>query len=202
LAGICLKIWLGHYVDNVKEWFIVWARNLTELVLMIDGVIGEPDQRSLRQLLTPGFANCHVQFKSDGYASVSLANERILRDNWLHIEGGIGREENAIDHIRRIAKRGKNDNAAPRRMEVWLGTYEHKDKLSGDDCFIVWAASKQEAIDLVSARTKKSFEKHLRLLQNAGYINIHVGFRSDQMILTPPKEDVESGLWIYLEDFQ
>lgn len=197
-----MKIWLGHYVDNTKEWFIAWARDIAELVLMIDGVVGEPDQRSLRQLFAPGFANCHVHFSSDGYPSISLAKDKILRENWLHVEGTVGREENTIDHIQRVAKRSKNDNAAPRKIKIWLGTYEHKNKTSGDDCFVVWATSKQEAIELVSAKTEKSFERHLRPLLKAGYVNIHVGFRSDRMVLTPPREDVEGGVWIYMEDFE
>jgi hypothetical protein len=197
-----LKIWLGHFVDNTKEWFIAWARDIRELVLMIDGVIGEPDQRSLRQLLTPGFANCHVHFSSDGHPSFSLVKDKTLRENWLHIEGNVRRAENAFEHIQRVAKRSKKDNATYRKIKIWLGTYEHKNKTSGEDCFIVWAASKQEAIELVSVKTEKSFEKHLRPLLKAGYINIHVGFKSGQMTLTPPKEDVESGLWIYMDDFE
>lgn len=197
-----MKIWLGHYVDNAKEWFIAWARDITELVLMIDGVVGEPDQKSLRQLFTPGFANCHVHLSKEGYPSISLAKDKTLRDSWLHVEGMVGREENVIDHIRRVAKRSKNNNIAPREIKIWLGTYEHKNKTSGDDCFIVWAASKQEAIELVSANTEKSFEKQLRPLLKAGFINIHVGFKSNRMVLTPPREDVKSGVWIYLEDFE
>ena len=197
-----MKIWLGHYVDNTKEWFIAWARDIAELVLMIDGVVGEPDQRSLRQLFTPGFANCHVCFSSDGYPSISLAKDKILTENWLHIEGTVGLKENAIDHIRRVAKGSKNDNAAPGKIRIWLGTYEHKNKTGGDDSFVVWAASKQEALELVGAQTEKSFEKHLRPLLKAGYININVGFKSDRMVLAPPREDVESGIWIYMEDFE
>ena len=197
-----MKIWLGHYVDNTKEWFIAWARDMPELVLMIDGVVGEPDHKSLRQLFTSGFANLHVRFGSDGYPSISLVKDKILRENWLHVEGAVDREENAIDYIRRVAKHGKNDNAASRKMKIWLGTYEHKNKTGGDDCFLVWAASKQEAIEFLNAKTEKSFEKHLRPLLKAGYINIHVGFKSDQLVLTPPTEDVESGVWIYMQDFE
>ena len=197
-----MKIWLGHYVDNTKEWFITWARDITELVLMIDGVVGEPDQRSLRQLCTPGFANFHVHFSSDGYPSISLAKDKALRQKWLHVEGAVGREENVIDHIRRVAKLGKNDDAAPRKSKIWLGTYEHKNKTGGDDCFVVWAASKQEAVEFVSDKTGRSFEKHLRPLLKAGYVNIHVGFEFNQMVLTPPEEDVEGGVWIYMEDFE
>jgi len=54
----------------------------------------------------------------------------------------------------------------------------------------------------VSANTEKSFEKHLRPLLKAGFINIHVSFKTNRMVLTPPKEDVEGGVWIYLEDFE
>jgi hypothetical protein len=197
-----LKIWLGHYVDNNKEWFITWARDITELVLMIDGVIGEPDQKSLKQLFEPGFANCHVRFSRDGYPSFSLAKDKTLRENWLYAEGNVGRTENAIDHIRRVAKPSKNDYFITSKIKIWLGTYEHRNQTGGEDCFIVWAASKQEAIELVSVKTQKSFEKHLRPLLRAGYINIHVAFKSDQMTLMPPKEDVKSGVWIYAEDFE
>jgi len=195
-----LKIWLGHYVDNTKEWFITWARNVQELVLMIDGIIGEPSERSLRQLLRPGFVNCHVHFSKDGIPSFSLAKDRTLRENWLHLEGTVGREEKAIDHIQRVARHTKNSSA--KETKIWLGTYEHKDKTAGDECFIVWAPSKEEALELVSQKSGKSFEKHLRLLSEPGYINIHVGFKSGKISLTPPKEDVESGLWIYMEDFE
>jgi hypothetical protein len=72
-------------------------------------------------------------------------------------------------------------------MGIWLGTYENKDKTGGDDCFIVWAASKQDAIEYVATRAVKPFERHLRALVKAGFIGIRVSFKSGQMCLVPQK---------------
>jgi hypothetical protein len=82
-----------HYVENTKEWFVAWARNITELVLMIDGIVGEPDQNSPKQLTAPGFANYHINFSNEGYHSVTIVKDENLRENLLHVEGSIGREE-------------------------------------------------------------------------------------------------------------
>ena len=195
-----MKVWIGHYMDNVKKWFIAWGGSLNELVLVMDGVIGEPDTRSLKRLNSPGFINCHVRF-SEGYPYFSLSRDKTLRENWLHVEGTLGRTESVIEYVGRVAQDGKKEEAINSNTKIWLGTYEHKNKAAGEDCFIAWATNKIEATDLICAKTAKSFEKHLSPLLKAGYINIHVSFKSGQMILSPPKEDIENGLWIYMDEY-
>lgn len=56
-----MKIWIGHYKGNSKEWFVVWAKNEHEAFLQIDPIMAEPDMESLKELHAPGFINFSVK---------------------------------------------------------------------------------------------------------------------------------------------
>jgi hypothetical protein len=45
-----LRLWIGHYLGLPEEWFLVWAPDKTEALVMVDGTVAEPDPRSMREL--------------------------------------------------------------------------------------------------------------------------------------------------------
>ncbi len=115
---------------TLRNGLLLGKGNIDELVLVIDGIIGEPDTRSLKRLNRPGFANCRVRF-SEGYPYFSLSRDKTLRENWLHVEGTFGRTESVIEHISRVAQHGKKEEAINSNTKIWLGTHEHKNKAAG-----------------------------------------------------------------------
>ena len=50
-----MKVWVGHWSGNPKDWFIVWAKDKREAVLYLDGAIAEPDLDSLMELKDCGY---------------------------------------------------------------------------------------------------------------------------------------------------
>jgi hypothetical protein len=49
-----MKMWMGHFYENSKEWFVVWGKTRSEAINHIDCAFGEPDVRSMKPIKTPG----------------------------------------------------------------------------------------------------------------------------------------------------
>ncbi len=49
-----MKLWIGHYLGDPREWFMVWANTKEDAIGIIDAQYGEPDVRSLKQIDRPG----------------------------------------------------------------------------------------------------------------------------------------------------
>lgn len=58
---VCMKVWLGHYLGNAQEWFVVFANSKDEAVNFVDCEIGEPDFDSIRPLRHPGMIGFQVK---------------------------------------------------------------------------------------------------------------------------------------------
>jgi len=50
-----MKIWIGHFHTNEKEWFIAWGNSKEEVINYIDSTMAEPDVQSMKAVRTPGF---------------------------------------------------------------------------------------------------------------------------------------------------
>ena len=94
-----MKIWVGHYKGNPKEWFVVWAKSKREAFLQIDPITGEPDMQSLKELTAPGFFDFAVDLKED------YVETRPSDDGWMLVLGGaLGQTEDALDYIYELVR--------------------------------------------------------------------------------------------------
>ena len=61
-----MKIWIGHYRKNPKEWFIVWANSKDDAFRLLDGTSGEPDMDSFKEVKKFGFVDFQVILDDSG----------------------------------------------------------------------------------------------------------------------------------------
>lgn len=106
-----MKVWVGHYRGNPKEWFVVWAKNKREAFLQIDPIVGEPDMESLKELHAPGFVDFTIIFER----GKELENMRFLppkddveSDLWLVLGGALGQSDEVREYVFRTLSRRKN----------------------------------------------------------------------------------------------
>ena len=98
---IRLKVWIGHYVDYPKEWFVVWAKSKDEAFLQIDPVVGEPDMDSFMELTAPGFVTfAPKKDETDEYFEYSPVEEDVRNGQWLVFGGAYGEFDEISEHIK------------------------------------------------------------------------------------------------------
>lgn len=49
------RLFLGHYLGNENEWFLAWGETKMAAALYVDCSMGEPDLRSMREVVGPGY---------------------------------------------------------------------------------------------------------------------------------------------------
>lgn len=91
-----MKLWVGHYYGMPDEWFLAWARNKDDAALIIDGEVGEPDLRSLREVKHEGFIDLKLVKEDDPdgknpfYVLHQIGDEEVERkehyDNTVYFE--------------------------------------------------------------------------------------------------------------------
>jgi len=97
-----LKVWIGHYMGNPKEWFVVWAENKREAFLQIDSIVAEPDMDSLMELHTPGFVNFTVEYDEENkVVSFLPPKEDVEGGYWLVFE----EDEDVEKYVLKIIKK-------------------------------------------------------------------------------------------------
>ena len=94
-----VKVRIGHYYENPKEWYIVWAIDKQAAWDKVDE-LGNPDTGSMREFDTPGIVNFCSQRDEDGNLLYSPSKVTARKENWLILEGAIT-AETATDYIRR-----------------------------------------------------------------------------------------------------
>lgn len=94
-----LKVWIGHYKGNPKEWFVVWAKSKNEAFLQIDPLTGEPDLSSFMELTAPGFVDFAPKDNKGEYFD--------YRSEGLYFGGGLGKLDDVDGHIRNRMKKAK-----------------------------------------------------------------------------------------------
>ena len=103
-----LKIWIGHYKGNPKEWFVVWAKSKHEAFLQIDPVVGEPDLNSFFELSAPGFVDFILTPKEDErgkYFEYSPPEEDVGKGYWLVFGGSEGKIDEISEHFTSCIKK-------------------------------------------------------------------------------------------------
>jgi len=105
-----LKVWIGHYKGNPKEWFVVWAENKHEAGLQIDPVAGEPDMRSLKELKAPGFVDFTADFGGDTGSGLRFLPPEgdVVAGYWLVFGGASGKSDKVEEYILKKAQ-GKRE---------------------------------------------------------------------------------------------
>jgi hypothetical protein len=101
-----MRVWVGHYQGNPKEWFVVWAKDEREAFLQIDPIVAEPDMTSLKELRVPGFVNFTVNFDRD----IKVENMKFLPPKedvesgyWLVFGGALGQIDDTEEYVFRVA---------------------------------------------------------------------------------------------------
>jgi len=195
-----MRVWIGHYYKNNNEWFVVWANDKQDAWDKVDE-LGSPDGNSTREMGTPGFVNFHIDYDSQGNPTFSPSKVEARRNNWLCL-GTIGLPEEATEYIKRL--RSEKESSEKFAMKVWLGRYLPKPKklpLEEEECFIVWAKNKKEALQHVEATQGNTDKDHaLFEIVEPGFINFHVTCKSGTVTWAPPKDDLKNGTWINLTD--
>lgn len=102
-----MKVWIGHYLGNPKEWFVVWAKNKDEAFAQIDPISGEPDMESLKELHAPGFVSFTVQLKGKhGEVLFMPPKQDVEGGYWLVFGGALRQSEtDLVEHIRHQIKK-------------------------------------------------------------------------------------------------
>lgn len=194
-----MKVWIGHYHQNLKEWFVVWANDKQDAWDKVDE-LGSPDGNSTREMATPGIVNFHINYDKHGNPMFSSSKVNTRRSNWLSL-GNVGYIE-ASEYIKRVLS--EKESTQNYTMKVWLGSYLHKPKklpLEEEECFIVWAKNKKEAVDFV-VTVHGNIDKETELLEitDPGFVNFHVTQKGGKITYVPPKDDLKNSTWINLPD--
>lgn len=100
--GEIMKVWVGHYRGNTKEWFVVWAKNKREAFLQIDPITGEPDMESLKELHAPGF----VDFKADFEGETEFENMQ-FSPSLMCFGGALGQSDDVEEYVFKIIRKKK-----------------------------------------------------------------------------------------------
>ena len=101
-----LKVWVGHYKDNPKKWFVVWAKSKHEAFLQIDPIVGEPDLNSFMVLTAPGFAGFTLKEDESGeYSEYSPPEEDVKGGYWLVFGGAEGKFDGITEHFKSRRKK-------------------------------------------------------------------------------------------------
>jgi hypothetical protein len=187
-----MKVWIGHYYENTREWFVVWAQDKQEAWDKVDELAG-PKADSLRELSSTGFINFHVDYNEENIVKFSPSKDKNRQTNWLCL-GTVGFSEDPKDYIKRLYS--EKESTPKLRMKVWLGNYLPKLKKDSDESFIVWAKNKQEALLHIDSATGNVDRTSLLEITEPGFINFHVACQGKQVIYSPPKEDLENDTWI------
>ena len=104
-----MKVWIGHYKGNPKEWFVAWAKTKQEVFLQIDPIVAEPDMDSLKELHAPGFVNFTVDFDEQHEGVCFLPpKEDVEGGYWLVFGGALGQDDNVNEYMLKVMpkKRG------------------------------------------------------------------------------------------------
>lgn len=187
-----MRVWIGHYYQNSKEWFVVWANDIHEAWDTVDEV-GSPKGDSCKEFSASGFVNFYETYDKEKGTIFSPAKDEKRRSNWLFL-GKVGLPEEANEYIRRLFS--ERESIQKLTMKVWAGYYLSKTGDEREDSVIVWAKNKQEAIRFVESKMGKVDRSSFLEIEESGFINFHVKRQGKQMICSPPKDDLENGTWI------
>lgn len=135
---------MGHYSDNLKEWFIVWNKSVEEAWADVVQV-GSPDTHSFREIVSAGIANFHIDGKGDD-ETISPAKDKKLRERWLYL-GTESMLENPNEYIASLNSAKLANQKL--KMKIWRGRYLSENQKGGEYFFIVWAKDKEEALQAV-----------------------------------------------------
>lgn len=195
-----MKVWMGYYYENSNEWFAVWANDKRDAWDKVDE-LGSPDDGSTREVGTPGLVNFHIDYNEHGHPIFSPSKVEARRKNWLCL-GTVGCAEEATEYIKRL--RSEKESSDKFLMKVWLGRYLPKPKklpLEEEECFIVWAKNKKEALQHVETIQGNVDKEHpLFEITESGFINFHVTAKGGTIAWVPPKDDLKNSTWINLPD--
>lgn len=182
-----MRVWLGHYSENPKEWFIVWDYCVENAWDDVDQV-GSVETTSFREIVSPGIANFHSSYNnSEESETISLAKDKTRRERWL-VLGDQSLLQNPNDYIAALnSERVGNQKLG---MKIWRGSYLLEGQKKGEDCFVVWAKTKDEALQIVEQTFGSVDKDSLTEIKN-GFIDFHVDMKVGTIVFTPPKDDIE-----------
>lgn len=63
---MALRAWIGHYMGNPREWFIVFGETVDEALHYVDCAWAEPDRRSMTPIRHVAAMNFKTELVSDG----------------------------------------------------------------------------------------------------------------------------------------
>lgn len=94
-----MKLWMGHFYKNPKEWFVIWARTKDEAMNAVDCEWGEPDVRSMKQLHTPGGFCFKADFEEHENPDEDLV-DITLHDDEYYFEEAMDLYDYILDKIK------------------------------------------------------------------------------------------------------
>lgn len=116
-GGPIVRLWVGHYHRNSREWFLVWAESPEEAARAANGEIGKVDQTSLRELRGSGM----IGFQAD------LVRHRGSEYPELEVSyGDFAFDDDAVDRWIRVRLR-RDHGMSRRRLPVATPGLARKD---------------------------------------------------------------------------
>jgi len=136
-----MKVWIGHYFQNLREWFVCWGNDKSEIYDAIS-----VDANSMVQLDSSGMVSFSTDFNDEDKSFVPTKDPE-RKKRWL-ILGKIGASREPAEFFRRHLKEDSDQSLG---LKVFYGSYlrKAKEEVEKDENFIVWAKNKQEALDFV-----------------------------------------------------
>lgn len=61
-----MRAWVGHYLGNPNEWFLIFGETVDEALDHVDNEWGEPDRRSIMPIRHPMGFNFRAELEDDG----------------------------------------------------------------------------------------------------------------------------------------
>lgn len=197
-------MWIGHYHQNSKEWFLAWGNDKQEAWDKVDE-FASPDTGSMRELSSAGMfsfvadsSNVSERIEDDdiiteGSLAFEPSKAKERKENWLILDT-VGGSEQAAQYIRRQMT-GK-ESSSQFDMELWWGNHQPTDpSVQKKECFIVWAKSKKDALEFAKSNAGSEAVVLFKLAER-GFVNFHPTYRKGQMAFSVPKEDIEGGTWM------
>lgn len=63
---MAMRAWVGHYLGNPNEWFLIFGETVDEALDHVDNEWGEPDRRSIMPIRHPMGFNFRAELEDDG----------------------------------------------------------------------------------------------------------------------------------------
>jgi len=107
-----LRLWIGHYLGQPEEWFLVWAPNKDEAMVMVDDNVAEPDSRSMKELKEMGMIDLKAVKEEDDteafYSLHQIGDDEVdprRQDEGMHYDNEVIFDDDVYEWIKKCVEK-------------------------------------------------------------------------------------------------